>query len=162
MIRAEMFNKKAAKKNSKADEIINIIDIKNGQTIADIGAGGGYFALKFAEIVGRRGKVYAVEINADFLKFIKKSSEKEGFSNIITMDKLDIPEHSLDFVFMRNVTHHMPDRVFYFKNLKKFFKASGKFIIIDYKKDTSSFLHRPIGHALKKKLSCKKWKQPAI
>ena len=49
-------------------------------------------------------------------------------------DKLDLPEKSLDFVFMRNVTHHIPNRVKYFRNLKDFLKPDGKIIIIEYKK----------------------------
>ncbi len=73
---AKMFNKKASNPKNKPDQIIEAITLKPGQNIADIGAGGGYFSLRFAKIVGQEGKVYAVDASPDLLEFIKKSSKK--------------------------------------------------------------------------------------
>ncbi|MEA2004641.1 MAG: class I SAM-dependent methyltransferase, partial [Acidobacteriota bacterium] len=133
-----MFNKKASNPKSKPDKILEAIALKPGQNIADIGSGGGYFSLRFAKIVGQEGKVYAVDANQDFLEFIKKSSIADGLNNVIPMlvseNRLDLPEKSLDFIFMRNVTHHIANRVKYFRNLKGFLKPDGKIIIIEYKK----------------------------
>ncbi|MBC7129427.1 MAG: methyltransferase domain-containing protein [Thermoplasmatales archaeon] len=143
--RAIMFNRKASDKKSKADEIIKAIGLKKGQNIADIGAGGGYFALRFAGLVGE-GKVYAVDVNPDLLEFVKKAAEEKGIDNLITIlsdgENLNLPEKSLDFIFMRNVTHHIGNRVEYFKKLKKFLKKDGKVIIIEYKKKRFSPFHR--------------------
>ncbi|MCD6468684.1 MAG: class I SAM-dependent methyltransferase [Thermoplasmata archaeon] len=108
-LKAKMFNKKASNPN-KPDQIIKNIGLKPRQTIADIGAGGGYFTLKFAEAVGRKGRVYAVDTNPGFLEFIKSSAKEKGLDNITTVltkeERLDLPKESLDFIFMRNVTHH--------------------------------------------------------
>ncbi|MEA2053522.1 MAG: class I SAM-dependent methyltransferase [Candidatus Thermoplasmatota archaeon] len=108
---AKMFNKKASNPKNKPDQIIEAIGLKAGQTIADIGAGGGYFSLKFAEIVGDGGKVYAVDTNPDFLKFIRNSAKEKGVNNVIPTlakeDRLNLLERSLDFIFIRNVTHHI-------------------------------------------------------
>lgn len=152
MSKAKMFNEKAAQAENKPDEILNIMDIKDGQSIADIGSGGGYFTLRFAKLVGEQGKVYAVDVNQEFLNFIKISASKEGLTNVKTTDKLDISENSLDFIFMRNMTHHLKYREQYFLNLKPFLKAAGKFIVIDYEKGKTSFLKAPIGHNLKKEV----------
>jgi len=132
-----MFNKKASNPKNRPDQIIETLALKAGQSIADIGAGGGYFALRFAEIIGENGKVYAVDTNPGFLKFIEKSAEEEGLNNVVIVqikDKLDLPENSLDFIFMRNVTHHISNRSEYFKNLKRFLKPDGKVVIVEYKK----------------------------
>jgi len=137
IFRAKVFNKKAVDPENKPDKIIEVIGLKPGQTIADIGAGGGYFLLRFAEIVGDKGKAYAVDTNPRFLQFIKSKGEENGLNNIVTIltkDKPDLPEDGLDFIFMRNVTHHILNRVEYFRNLKRFLKPYGKIIIIDYKK----------------------------
>lgn len=53
-LRAKMFNKKASDPRNKPNHIIEAIGLRYGQTIADIGAGGGYFSLRFAEIVGEK------------------------------------------------------------------------------------------------------------
>ncbi|HEX68394.1 MAG TPA: methyltransferase domain-containing protein, partial [bacterium] len=59
-------------------------------------------------------------------------------------------KESLDFVFMRNVTHHISDRVSYFKNLKKFLKPSGKVVIIEYKKGKPFTFRGMFGHYVSK------------
>jgi len=135
--KAKIFNKKASAPRNKPNQIIETIGLKSGQVIADIGSGGGYFALRFAEVVGEEGKVYAVDTDEKLLEFVKNSAKQKGMNNIITVlakDKLELPKESLDFVFMRNVTHHISNRVSYFKNLKKFLKPYGKVVIIEYKK----------------------------
>ena len=152
-LKAKMFNKKAADPKNKPDKIIEVIGLKQGQTIADIGAGGGYFSLRFAEIVGDKGKVYAVDTSSEFLEFIKNEAEEKGLNNIITVlieNKLDLPEEGLDFIFMRNVTHHIPNRVKYFKNLKRFLKQHGKIIIIEYKKGKFFTFRGLFGHHVPK------------
>ena len=54
-IKAEMFNRKASDPKNKPDEILEVLALQKGQEIADIGAGGGYFSLRFAEVVGNDG-----------------------------------------------------------------------------------------------------------
>ncbi|MCR4441494.1 MAG: methyltransferase domain-containing protein [Peptococcaceae bacterium] len=153
-LKAKMFNKKASDPKNKPAHIIEAIGLKYADIIADIGAGGGYFSLRFAEIVGEKGKVYAVDTNKEFLEFIKNSAKKKGLKNIITLliteDKMDLPEESLDFIFMRNVTHHIPNRVKYFKNLRMFLKSNGRIIIIEYKKGKPFTFRGMFGHYVPK------------
>jgi len=151
--KAKMFNRKAADSRNKPDQIIEAIGLKLGQSIADIGAGGGYFTLRFAEIVGERGKVYAVDTNPRFLQFIKSKAGENGLNNIVTIlteDKLDLPEKSLDLIFMRNVTHHISNRVEYFKSLKRFLKPDGRIAIIEYKKGKIFTFRGLFGHYVPK------------
>ncbi|MCD6574605.1 class I SAM-dependent methyltransferase [Candidatus Aerophobetes bacterium] len=155
-LQAKMFNKKASDPKNKPDQIIEAIALKPGQIIADIGAGGGYFSLRFAKIVGREGKVYAVDVNPDFLEFIKNSAKEKKLNNVITKltteNRLDLPEKSLDFIFMRNITHHISNRVKYFENLKKFLKPDGRVIIIEYKPGKSLSFRGIFGHHVAKEI----------
>jgi ubiquinone/menaquinone biosynthesis C-methylase UbiE len=132
----EMFNKKASKPKYKADQIMETIALRPGQIIADIGSGGGYFTYRFAKIVGDKGKVYAVDTNQEFLSYIKKQATEQGLSNIVTMhtasEHPDLPKHTFDFVFLRNVSHHLSNRVDYFQRLKERLKPDGKIVIIEY------------------------------
>ena len=152
-IKAKMFNKKASDPRNKPNQIIETIGLKSGQVIADIGSGGGYFTLRFAEIVGKEGKVYAVDTDEKLLEFVNSKAEEKGLNNIVTVlgkDKLELPKESLDFVFMRNVTHHISNRVGYFKDLKKFLKPFGKVIIIEYKKGKPFTFRGMFGHYVSK------------
>lgn len=148
--KAKMFNKKASDPKSKPDQILKTLALQRGQNIADIGAGGGYFALRFADVVGRKGKVYAVDTNPEFLEFIRDSAKEKGLKNVKTIlaaeDKLILPKKSLDFVFVRNVCHHLPNRVEYFRNLKGFLKPGGKIAIVEYKRGGLFSFHRIFGH----------------
>ena len=150
----ERFNKKASDSKNKPDNIIKTISLKPGQSIADIGAGGGYFSLRFAEIVGKSGRVYAVDTNQKFIEFISKTAKEKRLSNIYpilaTEDKLDLSEKSLDAIFMRNVTHHLSNRTQYFRKFKQFLKPDGKIIIIDYKPSKSFSFSGMFGHHVAK------------
>jgi len=156
--KAEMFNKKASDRKNKPDKVIESIGLKSGDVIADIGSGGGYFTLRFAEIVGKEGKVYAVDTDEKLLEFIRKKAKQKGLENIITVsvkDKLKLPEKSLDYVFMRNVTHHISTRINYFKELKNFLKPSGRVIIIEYKKCKPFTFRGMFGHYVPKEVIIK-------
>jgi len=71
---------------------------------------------------------------------------------LVSGDKLDLPKNSLDFIFMRNVTHHIPSRVEYFKNLKVFLKPDGRIIIIEYKKGKPFTFRGIFGHGVPKEI----------
>ncbi|HEC86262.1 MAG TPA: methyltransferase domain-containing protein, partial [Thermoplasmatales archaeon] len=150
---AKMFNKKASDPKNKPDQIIEAIGLRPGQSIADIGSGGGYFSLRFAKIVGEEGKVYAVDTKPEFLEYIKSSAREKGLNNVIptlVSGDLDLPEKSLDLIFMRSVTHHIPNRVEYFKSLKQFLKPDGRIAIIEYKKGKTFTFRGLFGHYVPK------------
>jgi len=134
--RAKMFNKKASKPKNKADQILEKLALKPGQFIADIGSGGGYFTYRFAKAVDEKGRVYAIDTNQELLKFIEKQASEQKLTNIVTLltasEHPDLPKHMFDYIFFRNVTHHLPNRINYFKSLSRSLKPDGKIVIIEY------------------------------
>lgn len=145
-----MFNRRACRPKSKPKEIIKVLSLEKGQNVCDIGVGGGYFSLYFAELVGNEGKVYAIDTNRGLLDFLSVSAEDRGFENVKTIlaDNEEFPEgcDACDLVFMRNVYHHIPDRVEYLQKLKAVLKSWGKVVIIDYKDSGSFSFHSLFGH----------------
>jgi ubiquinone/menaquinone biosynthesis C-methylase UbiE len=160
--KATKFNKKASDSKSKPDQILETLALQSGQNIADIGAGGGYFSLRFANAVGRKGKVYAVDIDPGFLEFIRDDARAKGLSNVKTIlateDKLVLRKKSLDFVFVRNVYHHLRKRMEYFKKLKGLLKPKGKVVIIEYKCGGLFSFHRIFGHYVPRETIVKEMK----
>ena len=153
-LKAEMFNRKASNPKSKPFEVIDILSIKEGESILDIGSGGGFFSLLFAEKVGKNGMVYASDTNKDFLDYIEETKSSKGISNIKTVyisHKIpEISEGSIDLIFMRNVYHHLKDRVEYFSEIKKVLKPKGRVAIIDYIGNRGFSFHRMMGHSTSK------------
>ena len=132
------FNRIAGEPEAKAEEIIKALDLKNETNVLDLGSGGGYFSLKVAKIVAPEGKVYAVDIDKDLLDFVKKEAVKENTSNIVYVlakeSGIPLEDKIVDFIFCRNVYHHLQDRSAYFRRIKRLLTANGKIAIIDYTK----------------------------
>ena len=82
------------------------------------------------------GKVYAVDTQGQFLEFLLKRARERGLSNLepvlATEASLLLPEGGLDLVFMRNVCHHLRNRVEYFRQLARKLKPNGRVAIIEY------------------------------
>ena len=133
----KILNKEASSAKSKPVEIIASLNIREGDIIADIGSGGGYFTLAFAGRAGKTGRVYAVDVKPKYLDFIQRKAAQEGYDNVISVlgagGEMKLPEAGLDLVFARNVFHHLPEPGDYFRNLKKYLKPDGKVAIIDHK-----------------------------
>ncbi len=135
--RAEHFNESAAEAESRPDDIMNALAIKPGMAIADIGAGGGYFTYRFAEQTGPTGPVYAVDVNADFLKNVKDNAAQRGLNNIQTVlapapTDSGLRPKSVDLVFLRNVYHHLEQRPEYFRALKAALKPGARLVVVEY------------------------------
>lgn len=132
----KMLNREAASPKNMSLEIIKNLNIENRMVIADIGSGGGYFAQEFSRKVGEKGMVYAIDINHKALEFISDNFEKEGIKNAKTLlgnfNGVNLPEKSVDLIFLRNVFHHLSGQEEYFRNIKKILKDDGKIAIIDY------------------------------
>ncbi|MDY1591343.1 MAG: methyltransferase domain-containing protein [Methanofastidiosum sp.] len=150
-LKAEMFNRKASNPKSKPYEVIEILSIKKGESILDVGSGGGFFTFLFAEKVGDNGIVYASDTNKEFLDYIEETKSSKGISNIKTIyiseGIPEISEESIDLIFMRNVYHHLKNRVEYFSELKKVLKPKGRVTIIDYVRNKGFSFHRMMGHS---------------
>ncbi|MGQ9597586.1 MAG: class I SAM-dependent methyltransferase [Thermoproteota archaeon] len=71
---------------------------------------------------------------------------------LATEDELPLPRGSLDLVFMRNVTHHLPNRVDYFRNLRDMLKPKERIAIIEYRRGGGFSFHRMFGHFVPKEV----------
>jgi arsenite methyltransferase len=152
--KAEMFNSKASDPRNKPEEVLKALELQIGKRVADIGAGGGYYALRFAEVVGTGGKVFAVDTDPMFLEFIQAKAKEKGLSNIETVlttkDSAALPRKGVDLIFMRNVCHHIAKRAKYFRGLKDALGTDGRIAIIEYRGGKRVSFHRLFGHYVPK------------
>jgi ubiquinone/menaquinone biosynthesis C-methylase UbiE len=134
----KQFNKRASSPNFKPQEVINSLGIKEGDIIADIGSGGGYYSFEFAKLIGEKGKVFAVDTEQNLLDHIKNEINKHKLTNVETVLIKDngtaLLTNGFDLIFLRNVFHHLPEPFKFFGNIKKYLKLNGRIAIIDYKK----------------------------
>ncbi len=117
------------------ERVMDILGIKEGKSVADIGAGGGWFTVIAARKVGAKGKVFAVDINKESKTFIDERAKKENLDNIKTIisttDDPKLPENSVDAVLILNTYHEVSEPIILLKNLRKSLKKNALVGIID-------------------------------
>lgn len=140
---AIMLNNRAKKDSQK---VLDRLDIHAGNTIADIGSGGGYFTFELAKRAGPNGKVFAADTNKRFLARIDGVVRKNALRNIETVvcgeDRCPLQKESCDLIFMRNVFHHIKDPVSYFRKLRESMKPDGKIAVLDWESAKGGFIGR--------------------
>jgi ubiquinone/menaquinone biosynthesis C-methylase UbiE len=132
-------------------EILENIGLKENDTIADIGSGTGYFAIPASEIVGKAGKVYAMDISIDMIDELEKKIETCEISNIITLvteeNDFKLENDMVDFTFICSVAHEAEDITLFIKEAIRITKPKGKIVIIDWKKEESDY-GPPVDHRM--------------
>jgi arsenite methyltransferase len=117
------------------DRVIEALAIRPGDRVADVGAGGGYFAFRLASAVGPDGEVYAVDIDPDMVEYLRSRARDEGVRNleVIAATPADpgLPPHGIDLLFTSNTYHHIDDPIAYFRNAKRYLRDGGRVAILD-------------------------------
>lgn len=117
------------------EHVMDLLKIKQGSSVADIGAGSGWFTVRAARRVGDSGRVYAVEINQDFLKHIKARAEAEGLTNIRTVlgreDDPLLPSQSVDAVLVLKTYHEISEPILLMRRLRAAMRPGALLGVID-------------------------------
>jgi ubiquinone/menaquinone biosynthesis C-methylase UbiE len=120
----------------KPERVIAALGPLPGKTVADIGAGTGYFAFPIAK---QAGKVIAIDIDERFLRYIdEKKQNRKIAANLETRrtspDSPGLKRHEADAVLIVDTYHHIEERVKYLKRLRKGLRENGVLVIVDFKK----------------------------
>lgn len=119
----------------QVQRVMDLLGIKAGSDVADIGAGSGWFTARSARRVGKAGSVYAVEINRDYLRQIERRARKEKLPNIRTvLGKADdpvLPRQSVDAVLLLKTYHEIAQPVRLLRGLRGAMRPGARLGIID-------------------------------
>ena len=122
----------------KPDEVLKALALRPGEVVADIGAGSGYFALRFAHAVGETGRVYAVDVSPDMVRHLNRRLRDAGIRNVVPIlsdpDDPLLPDASVDRFVIVNTWHHVEDQPKYLGLLKRMLKPGGQIVHIDFQK----------------------------
>lgn len=118
------------------DRIIQSLQIRPGDRIADIGSGSGYFVFALAKAVGADGKLYAVDVDPAMNQLVAERAKEEGTGNVeVILGKLDdptLPSTGVDLIFSSNTYHHIDNRISYLANLRKYLRPNGRIAIVEF------------------------------
>jgi predicted methyltransferase len=132
-----IFEKPGRDERLQVQRVMDVLGIKTGSAVADIGAGSGWFSVRAAVRVGSTGTVYAEDINPDAVKYIQNRVQKERLSNVKTVlgtpDDPKLPPDSVDAVLFLKVYHEVARPVELMARLKPSLRPGAKIGIIDRK-----------------------------
>ncbi len=121
------------------DRVITSLGLKQGDHVADIGAGDGYFTFLLADAVGPEGKVYAVEVTDARVRKLARRVEKRDYENVeVIFGQLDdplLPDKAINLAFVCNTYHHIDNRPTYFSRLRADLRQNGRVAIIEPRDD---------------------------
>ena len=122
----------------KPHEVIQALKLAPDASVADIGSGTGYFAVRLAHMVPK-GRVYGVDAEPDMVRYLAERAKREGLANLAAVaakpNDPGIPS-AVDLVILVDTYHHIPSRERYFRSLQKSLKPGGRLAIIDFKLDS--------------------------
>jgi precorrin-6B methylase 2 len=117
-------------------ELVKLLNLKPGTTVADVGAGFGAWTVRLAKVVGPSGRVYATDIGAAQLASLRDYTKREGLTNVTVLegaaDTSNLPALCCDAILIRDAYHHLtqPDKIV--ASLAAALKPGGRLAVIDF------------------------------
>jgi ubiquinone/menaquinone biosynthesis C-methylase UbiE len=135
--------------NNAADaaKLIDVLQLKPGSVVAEIGAGGGELTIALAKHVGASGRVYSNELGEDRVQRLRTAVEKGGVSNVEIVagheSRANLPDGCCDAIFMRNVYHHFGDPAAMHASFLRALKPGGRIAVIDFRPGKAAAIATP-------------------
>ena len=125
---------------NEATTVMDLANIRSGMTVADIGAGEGYYTVRLAERVGGEGRVLAQDIDQDALRRLGSRVEDERLDNVSIKlgdgDDPRLPENSFDRVFMVHMYHEVQEPYAFLWTMRPALRRGGQVIVVDTDRPT--------------------------
>lgn len=121
---------------------LRLLNVRRGSTVADIGAGTGYYTLRLARLVGPMGAVYAVDIQPGMLELLQRNMAREQVDNVIPVlggiDDPRLPPESLDLVIMVDVYHEFSEPQAMLQRVREALRPDGRLALFEYRAEDPS------------------------
>ncbi|MFM7403511.1 MAG: class I SAM-dependent methyltransferase [Erythrobacter sp.] len=135
VVSSQFVNENEREERSEAKVVMELADIRQGMTVADIGAGDGYYTVRLAEQVGADGRVLAQDISREALDRLGRRVERERLENISikfgVADNPQLPPDSFDRIFMVHMYHEVTEPYAFLWNMWPALNAGGQIIVVE-------------------------------
>ncbi len=123
----------------RPDLALELIGIEEGMTVADIGAGAGYFSVKIARKVGEAGIVYANDIQPRMLEYLRAYARQNEVTNISPVlgevDDPKLPHGQIDLALLVDVYHEFSHPQQMLRGIRQALKPGGRLVLLEYRKE---------------------------
>ena len=118
------------------EQLIRNLGLRKGMNVADIGAGSGYHAVRMSKLIGS-GKVHAVDIETEMIRFMEERFAREGISNIVTVlgktETLPLPSNSMDRILLVDVYHEFSHPYEMGRSMLEALKPEGRLYLVEFR-----------------------------
>jgi SAM-dependent methyltransferase len=118
---------------------LDAIGLKPGMTVAEVGAGTGYVALRMAKRVGPGGKVYANDLQPEMLGLLRDNAAKAGITNVQTVQGSEtdpkLPDGQIDLIILVDVYHEFSQPQKMLQGIRRALKPDGRLVQLEYRKE---------------------------
>jgi len=125
-------------------QLAEVLALKPGGTVADVGSGGGAMAVVMANWLGPGGRVFATDVRAEQLAEIRAAVAREGLDNVVVLEgatrSTNLPSGCCDAIFLRDVYHHLIHPQDIGASLLAALKSGGRLAIMDFPPEPGSII----------------------
>ena len=161
---ASWLEREGREEEQRPAEIFRAMGLKDGDVVADLGCGTGWFARRMARAVAPRGTVYAEDIQPEMLDLLKGYVAAEGVSGVVpvlgTETDPKLPPGALDWILMVDVYHEFQKPEPMLAAIRRSLKPTGKVALVEYRLEGTSASHIRLEHRMSVEQVLAEW-QPA-
>ena len=131
-------------------DILRNLRLKPGLSVADVGAGTGFFSALMADEVGPGGVVYAVDVVPDFVEASVRRAAERGLNNVVgivnSQKDVGLESASVDLVFISDTYHHFEYPLTTLASIHDALRPGGELVVIDFKREPGFSSNWVLGH----------------
>jgi ubiquinone/menaquinone biosynthesis C-methylase UbiE len=158
---ASWLEREGREEEQRPQEVIRAMGLKDGDLVADLGCGSGWFARRLARAVAPHGKVYAVDVQPEMLALARQYSARERISNLepVLGSETDpkLPESGLDWILLVDAYHEFQQPQPMLRAIRRSLKLGGKVALIEYRREGESASHIRTEHRMSVEQVMSEW-----
>jgi ubiquinone/menaquinone biosynthesis C-methylase UbiE len=139
---ADWLDRVEREREEEPERALDALDLREGATVADVGAGSGYMTVRLARRVGPAGRVYATDLQPQMLALLRARLAAEGVDNVTlvqgTADDPRLPRSAVDLILMVDVYHELSEPQRMLRRLREALKPDGRLVLLEYRKEDPS------------------------
>ena len=121
----------------KPEHVLDVLALKEGSTVADVGCGSGYFSVRMSKRVGPRGRVLATDLQPEMLAMLGEKVKAAKLTNVVplltTESDAKLPKHEVDLVLMVDVYHELPKPAETLAQIRTALTDAGRVALVEYR-----------------------------